>query len=446
MATSAQKPPKALVYSSNSALLVVGSTASCSCTEDEDASRPVLVNSDRDAEKIYETFVRDASFIKDSQSELILSSSNNCCREGVLDAIKQQASKAQGEDGLFVFVYAGRACDKWDRQVGLEISEEEDGLIAVSPDPSVERFSLVLNQYNCKSSEMSLSGDAIGKAIFKGGMPSQVYLILECPHAGNISSCIKQSLSGCACLEYIVEPIGKQIPCYIHTLNCSALTFFFNLFVKKTEFVTGMFPIRRVLEKVTKCCTALSSLDMVADGEWVKAKRIVPEAQFMRIPERAEREFNSKENEDDTDEPDAPLEFQSLIDTLKRLFSRQTFLKPCADAVRWVRSVTETHILALKEEGVLEGPVLEAVVGSLVFSLVTIQIAVEGPITSSVFFTQAYMLAIAAIDFVNPGYHELGKNALVAIAAEYYLRANKECSGQDRKTVEDALKDLKANP
>lgn len=446
-----EEPPKALVYSSRSALVVVGSTASCSCIQAENGAQSSL-NSDQDARKIHQTFVRDAKFMDESKTKLILSSSNHCNKEGVIAGIKQQLAEVSGEDSLFIFVYTGRACDRWDHELGLNIGEE-DGFVEVSPDTSVERFSLVLNHYGFASPETCLSGSTIGTTIQQQGKPSQVLLILECPHANEIAEGLRGSLSNCDYLEFLV-PLGrKHTPCYVTTLNCSAFTYFFSLFVSKAQYVTGLFPVRKVLIQVEKCCKALSCLDMVPEGNWIKSNATIPEADFMKIPRRAEIELKIKETDNTeagVEETDGVFEFQPLIEKIYAwkksflwLFKKD--VKPCTEAVDWARAVTNVYISILEAEGVLEGAVLEAVIGSIVFSITTIQIQKEGSGSSSNFFTQAFMLAVAAVDFIHPNHPELQKTSVAVSAAKYFMRANEGSSDKDKKSIEELIETLKAD-
>ena len=414
---------------------MLGSNASCPCNHDDSISaQACLLNSDEDAKKIHDTFVRDAKFMSESQAKLILSS--GCCnKERVLDIIKEQISNVSGEDSLYVFVYRGRACDKWNHRIGFEVKTDKEECVEVSPDLSTERYSLVVNQYDFSSPEASLTGRMIGSAIGKG-KPSQVFVILECPHASGIASALRESLSDTDYLELIVPQGRKTTPSYAYSLKCSAFTYFFSLFVSRAEYITGMFPMRKVLGQVKECCKALSCLDMVADTEWIRANSTIPEEVFMRIPRRAEIELNAEENGEETD---GLFELKPLIDKFKswkksflQLFDNKG-VRICQEAIDWVRAVTEVYLSALKDEEVLEGAVLEAAIDSIVSSLVVIQVQKEGSIASLSFFVDAYMLAISAVDFVSPKNEALRSKSLLASAVEYYTRVN-ELSDQEKDT------------
>ena len=456
MTTQGKEPgkevPRALVYSTQSALLIVGSTGSCSCANVENGAQACYLNSDQNARKIHGTFIKDAKFMEESQTKLILSSSNECSKEKVLESIRQQASQVSGEDGMFIFVYTGGVCDKLDHGIGFD-TNKLDNLGEVLQDDSVERYSLVLNQYDFKSPETALLGSEIGKAI-QEGKPEQVFLILECPHAKEIATSLQGSLSKCNFLEVAV-PMGlKRAPCYVRSLNCSTFAYFFSLIINKTKYTSGMFPLKKVLSQVQKCCEALSCLDMVQDGDWIRKNATIPESQFMEIPEKVEKNQNVGEDdcaEVESDSIDGDFRFQSLIEKFYSwkksffwIFQKNT-VKPCAEAADWARAATKVYLTVLEHENVLEGPVLEAAVGSIVSSIVTIQMKKEGGISSSNFFIQAYMLAVAAVDFVSPNNPELQKDSLLTSAAAYYLSATGGCPSQAREDIEKIVKTLKTD-
>ena len=375
--------------------------------------------------------------MEESQTKLILSSSSECNKEKVLETIKQQASQVSGEDGMFIFVYTGGVCD----------ANEHDSLGEVLQDGSMEIYSLVLNQYDFKSPETALLGSKIGKAI-QEGKPDQVFLILECPHAKEIATSLQGSLSKCNFLEVAV-PMGlKRAPCYIQSLNSSAFAYFFSLVVNRTKYTSGMFPLKKVLSQVQKCCLALSCLDMVQDGDWIRKNATIPESQFMDIPEKVQLNLSMGEDGSSGVESDSifgNFRFQPLIEKFKswkkKFFgSKIGTVKPCDEAADWVRAVTKVYLTVLEDENVLEGPVLEAAVGSIVSSIVTIQMKKEGGISSSNFFIQAYTLAVAAVDFVSPNNPELQKDSLLTSAAAYYLKATGGCPSQDIEAIENLVK------
>ena len=433
----------ALVYSPHTTtLLVVGSTASCECGSKKTGDEPLQWNFDQDAEKIYNTFIKGGKFIDAPQAQLILSSSSDCNKECVLNTVNQ-VHRASGEDSLFVLVYTGRACDSWEHGQGFEF-KEEGSFVNISPSASQKRYSLVLNHHCPMSPETNVSGDIIAGALRKGN-PDQIFIILECPFAKEIAKDLNQSLSDCRYFEIVVPLRNSRVPCYYHTLQCSTFAFFFNLVMKKTQFIKGMFPIKYVWTSVKRCCEALSSLDMIQDGDWIKKNATIPEAQFFQIQFRAQYkpERTEKVNVGDLsyDEVDGNFRFQSLIERFYRWNGRRNTEKICTEAVDWSRAVTDVYLRVLKSENVLEGTVLEAVIGSIVYSIATIQI---GKRTGSFlnFFIQAFMLAVAAVDFVDPENEELSKDSLVVSASVYYQKAMESCTSYNNKEMSELVEAL----
>ena len=85
-------------------------------------------------------------------------------------------------------------------------------------------------------------------------------------------------------------------------------------------------------------------------------------------------------------------------------------------------AITEAGLSALKDEGVLEGKVLESAVGSMMFNVATIQIAKkEGSIANSNIFIMSYILVVVPFDMTDPNI-ELKSISLLKRATDYYMR------------------------
>lgn len=418
--------PKALVYNlEHSSLLVISSNASCTHLEGTGQSC-YHHDSDQDAGLIYNTLAA-TNYIQ--KTMLIHSSSKDCNREGVLDAVKQQVSLTSGSDGMFVLVYTGGACDNWDR-VGLNVRESDSGFgdrfIDIVPDKSLKRYSLVLNGYQATEPETHLSGDLIGEVIRKA-KPKQVQIILECPFADKIVTDIKESLRGCE-LNILVSQTSNKAPCYLCTLECSTFTYFLTSLMSKTPFIGGMFPLCSVFSKVERCCEALSNLDLVCEGKWLKKNTTIPKAAFMTIPDMIDDMESEEDGGSSGDQLDGGFRCQTLI---TKYYERKgpNKSKLCDDAKDWVHAVTRVCLLSLKKEEVLEGKVLESAVGSIMFNVATIQNAKKsGSIANSNLFITAYILVVAALDFVDPSI-DLESTPLLMCASDYYMRVvHKNCA------------------
>lgn len=443
---------KALVYNlEQSSLLVISSNASCPNHNRNGCQLVYQHNSDEDAGIVYKTLT-ETSYIQQSKAMLIQSSFQDCTREGVLDALKKQVSLVSGEDGLFVLVYTGGACDKWDHGLGFDIKEpdnkSEDGCVDIVPDKSLKRYSLVLNGYQATKPETHLSGDLIGEIIQKA-KSKQIQIILECPFADQIATDIQERLSDCKLMEVVVSQTLRKAPCYLPTLNCSTFTYFFTSIMSKTRFIGGMFPLRDMLTRVEKCCEALSSLDMVRDGEWLRKNAVIPKAAFMTIPDRADNELKKMENEGDHDnsgdQVDGGFRFQSLITKFYNWGGKRNQAKLCDKAKDWVSAVTKVYLPTLKDENFLQGKVLESVIGTMMFNVAIIQNGMRrGSITNPNLFIKAYMLVVAAVDFADPDNVELENNSLLVRASEYHIRALHEtCAPNDKAKMLELIDRMK---
>ena len=415
--------PKALVYNlKQSSLLVVSSNASCTGPGCSPLSCNQL-NSDQEAMLIYDTLVA-TNFVQ--KTMLMQSSSNDCIRKGLLDTVEQQVSLASGDNGLFVLVYCGGICDSWDHGMGLSeresVSNFGDGFIDISPDMSVKRYSLVLNDYQATKLETHISGNFVGEVIRKV-KPKQVKIILLCPHADKVAIDMQESLSDCE-LTVLASQMPKKVPCYLHTLECSTFTYFFTSLVSKTQFISGMFPLRSIFTQVQRCCEALSNLDLVQEGEWLKKNTSIPKTRFMSISNRADEEMermNGNQGFSD-DTVDGRFKCQVFISKYyKRGFLSRVQL--CDEAKDWVQAVTEVCLFSLRDEEVLEGKVLQSAIGSMIFNIATIQNAKGiGSIANTNLFIKAFILVVAAVDITDPNI-DLESGSLLTCASTYYLRA-----------------------
>ena len=442
MATSqpSEEPlPKALAYKlEHSSLLVISSNALS--TSMEGTGQPCYQHdTDQDAELIHSTLTAN-NYIQ--KTMLICSSSKDCNKEGVLGAVEQQVSLASDSEGLFVLVYTGGACDNWDK-LGLNVREVDsdfgDSYIDIVPDKSLKRYSLVLNDYQANKPETYLTGDLIGAAIRKS-KPEQVQIILECPFADKIAFDIQESLRGCE-LNMLVSQSLEKVPCYLSTLKCSTFTYFFTFLMSKTQFIGGLFPLRSVFTRVQRCCEALSNLDLIHEGEWLKKNTSIPKAIFMTIPDRADEMVSEEAGDSSGDQTDGSFKCQTFITKYYNWSNKATV---CNEAKDWVRAVTEAGLSALNDEGVLEGKVLESAIGSMMFNVATIQNAKKkGSIANSNIFVMSYILVVAAFDMADPNI-ELESTSLLTCATDYYMRVVLDnCSPNKTKYIIKLIERMK---
>ena len=440
---------EALCYDfKHSSMLILSSSESSGSGEQR--------NNDQDAQHI-QNVLRGSEFIQDS---LHISSSGYSSKKGLQESFEKQLSKAvvtnsDGYGGLFVFVYCGKACDLWDHGLCLSQSApDEDNFVIIEPDITKSRYVLILNDFKPESHKDHVSGATIGSMIANiESKPKQILVILDCPFAEEISSDLSKQLKamkGCELKLYTLVSQSKgQTPYVIDALECSIFTYFLTTIWSKTEFTGGMFPLTPVFTKIRKCCEALSSV--ISDGKIMKnfiipkAKFMkipnesnakmeaiqgeqeecdscckidsgghirpimknftIPKAKFMKIPNEANAEMEAiQEEQEECDshcETDSGGQFGKFLHKYykKRFFSRT---KLHDEVIDWAHKTAEGPLTTLKEEGMFEGKVLEAVVESMMFSAATIQNElVSESIADSNIFIEAYIYVAAAIDITD---------------------------------------------
>ncbi len=383
-------------------------------------------NFDHDAEKMYNSFTSDTGLLCKSRVDLVKSCMSSCCKGRVVDAIRKCAKIASDEDGLFIFVYIGDATDMTDFGLGFKF-KESNGFVDICPSTSLKRHVLTPSNSRLSSTDEGLSGNIIGAAI-RAEKPCQTMVILECPFAEKIASDMRECLSNCTYIEVVVPHEKRMLPCYYDTLKSSAFSHFFNMIVKKTKLVEGIFPIKSILMRVEKCCKALSSIEMIQKGEWLKKNMLVPYSQFIKIPVDPQNELLDVISESlnfSSDEVDGQFRFGPFIERHYPWNPNWKTAKLCKEVVDWVQAVTHACLRALKSENILEGEVLQAVVGTMVFSITMIQMGLKQDDFFPSLFLQALLLSMAAVDLVDPGNVGLVEDSIFTTAHQYYSYAAK---------------------
>ncbi len=417
------KLPKALVYQQDkSALLVVSSNGSGTT---EQARQH---NCDRDAE-----LIRDVMEKTKFTKEVSLASLN---KSGLEMAIQKEVSKVPSDDdeGLFVFVYCGQSCDLWDHGLGLN-SSDKDSYVLIDSDSTRARYSLDLNGFEPKNPDTHISGEILGKMIANApSKPRQVLVVLDCPHAEEISSGIEKCLSNCE-LTVFVSQAKNEISRYLDTLTYSTFTYFFGTILSKTAFTPGMINLPKFFSKVKNCCGALTNLIEIQMGSCVKSVKNTPEARFFEIIGDSDSFIEA----DESDEVDGPnIQGGMFSKFLARYYQRSKKIRLQKKAVEWVHNAMEGPLVILKEEGALDDEkVINSIVFSMVFSLATIQHALEhGSISNTNIFIESYINVAASVSMVDQSIDILSI-ALLKLAQDAYLKVlrNKNVSEKEMNSM-----------
>lgn len=414
---STEELPRALV-SEHSSLLAFSSNCSM------ESSRP---SCDEDAERISSIMV-SKGMIKNSKT--LVTTSDQCTKKGLQDAIRDQISKIQvtpDGDGLFIFIFCGGACDLRHLDSSAKVSEpkDEDGFVSVDFVPLRCKHSLILTDFNPDKADTYVTGETVAKAITSSA--TQLLIILDCPHAEEIGGEIRDHLNSCE-LSLIVSQGQDVISYHLSPLESSTFSYFFCSFLSE-NCTGGVLKLRALHSKVTACCDALSSLRMVRVGEVLTAGRAAPKGRFEQIVKSADDEMRRIEEKADDDDSEEQVDYEGTLSVSQflTLYYRKYWInfrraRLCKEAKDWVHSVM-APLLVLKEHGRLNGKVLEAAVGSMMASIATIQSQLPQPnddARSSNVFIQAYVYVVAAIDMLDPNLR-LFDLLLLNCAQKFYL-------------------------
>lgn len=425
---SSENLPRALV-SDNRALLAFSSNCSLK------SSRPKC---DEDAGRIA-SMMTSTGVVK--SSSIVTTTSEQCTKKGLQDAIGDQISKilvTPDGDGLFILVYCGGACDLRHLDSSTEVGEPASGgFVTVDFVPMSCKCSLILKDFNPDEAETYVTGETIANTIIRSPTsPKQLLVVLDCPHAEEIGEDIKNHLNSCE-LSLIVSQGKDTVSYYLSPLESSTFSYFFCSFLSE-HGSKGVIKLRSLQSKVTACCDALSSLRMVRDGQVLTPGKAAPKGRFKQIIKSADHKIKTIEekSEEDCDDCDYEVDYEgtlSISQFLQLYYKRHWFnlnpVKLCNEAKDWVHAVIEGPLSVLHKHERLDGKVLEAVVGSMMASIVTIQCQFPEPnkdAKSSNIFIQAYVYVVAAVDMLDQSL-KLFDTSLLQCAQEFYsgaLRAN----------------------
>lgn len=446
----AEEVSKGLVYNPDHSSLLVCSS-NCSNTDGLDHNP----NCDQDAARIA-SCMKETKLVKDSTCMLITTRSSNCTKKGLKEAIIEQASKVtQGDEyGLFTFIYCGGVYEAPSFKLGESGVNGKNDFVTVDVETKPPEHFLMLKDFDYKDPESYLSGKDLGTTIASSPTkPKQLLVILDCPYAAEIGEEIEKHLSACE-LNLIVSQGKDTSPYYLNPLGGSTVTHFFCHFLSTGQHVaSGMVKLRCLFNKVQACCKALNGLIMVRAGNSLIPEASCPEGRFVHIIESASAKIKEIESvvegtDNGIEETDNGGKFGKFLSryykrcvcttistlyiaVIKFLYCRPFFqflfkepVRLCNEASDWVYYIIRGRgpLLELLEEGVLEGNVINAVVGAIMFSLATIESVVHGDsIGCSNLFIQAYIHTAAALDAVNQDINTQDVS-LLKQAYEFYMR------------------------
>lgn len=437
---------RALLFDCSSVLVLSSNTK----PESECRGRPKC---EEDAKRMASTMV-SCQILQDSNIATINSASGQCNKKGVQDAISRQAGKVKagpdGADGLFIFVYCGGACDlrKLDSSIvvnepaGREEEKDNDDFVNIEFVPLPQCVhSLALRDFEPEDASTYVSGETIARAITTSPVrPKQLLVILDCPYAEEIGKDIEGHLKSSCELNLIVSQ-GKDVTShYLSPLESSTFSYLFCNFLSKLNCTEGVIKLKSMFSKVSECCNALSSLRMVRANEMLVSARAAPKGKFVQVVNASMD--NVERIEDDGGESDEDVDYAGppKVSKFLKLYHKKYWFKRlqfCDEAEEWVRAVMAGPLAVLKEHDLLQGKVLEAVIGSMMASFATIESQVtgveSGDAKHSNIFIQAYVYVAAAIDMLD---NELDLfNVRLLKCAQDFYSATLQQSGINDKEI-----------
>ncbi len=281
---------------------------------------------------------------------------NACTREAMRSAFRKQAEKV-GPQGLFVCTYCGPA---------MKVAEGE---WSFPPFEFVMENSLT--HITAASLTQWLSGTPVKKALF----------VLDCSFADDIATQLttlenyEAANDGYVIERYVLSTSTSGVACAIQTLGHSFFSYF-TARAFRSSTTSGFLTPSKLHESIRKPCTALSSLLVTYNSikEELAPKVVNPKLKSL-VVSRVELILPPVQEDDETDGDVGRFEF------LTKLYDRSKPSVKIQDKVyAWletIREYPEGPLAQLQEQEILSKEVLLTAVCSMVFSVASIQVALD---------------------------------------------------------------------
>ena len=307
---------------------------------------------------------------------------DSCTRQGIKTAFKEQANKV-GREGLFVFSYRGS---------GVRVGSQD--------------WSLVPTDFNEEDPCTHITAGTLTQWLLDiQSRPKYTLFILDCSFAGQVATELTSShrklgnidgicvLSSCSASEAL---------CVLNTLGHSIFTYFTALFFETTRFEPGFIPLTKICDKIQRCSTNLSSLVVTYNPTKCELKPSIISPELKGMTKQPVR-ITPEQMLDATDgSAIGQLEF------LAKQYDRK--LKPLRQlhdkALAWLETVQEFPdgpLAHLHRDDAMNKDVLLTVVCSMLFSLASIQVALEkNSISQPNLLIIAFYNIKQAVNFIQP--------------------------------------------
>lgn len=282
-------------------------------------------------------------------------------KESIKEHFLKLICKQTGKEGLFIFSYTGPV-DESSQECSLKLSDfnSENPITHVTP--------ITLLEWLSEASKKQ----TIGYVLF----------IFDCPFAHRMVSCLTDIRTSTAPLNtrlFAVDTeVGDTNPMlYTALKGQTVFQYFLNWSIQTMEFTRGMLPLASILEKVSNCTGAFSSLIVTYNKQRRELKPRTTEPKLKSI-QRIETIVDSSLGEG-KDEIDSFSGLEFLNCHFERSKNRMNLDQK---VYQWLDTLCDVRnennpLKVLLDNGALEGPhsVLGTVLCLLMYSIASIQIA-----------------------------------------------------------------------
>ncbi len=291
-------------------------------------------------------------------------------------------------EGLLIFSYTGPVVGS-SQECSLKLSDfdSENPITHVTPTTLLEWLSEASRK------------QTIGYVLF----------IFDCPFAHRMVSCLTDIRTSTAPLNTRLFAAGTEVgdtnPMLLTALKGQSIfQYFMNWSVQSTEFTRGMLPLASILEKVSNCTSAFSSLVVTYNEQKRELKPRTTEPKLKSI-QRIERIVDSNlDGGNDEIDSFSGLEFLNChFERGKKCMNLDPKVYQWLDTLCDVRN-DNNPLKVLHDNGVLHGPhsVLDTALCSLMYSIASIQIAQgrKESIKEPNIFIIAFVSAVSTVQIV----------------------------------------------
>ena len=310
---------------------------------------------------------------------------DKCTMAGMKQSFQKQARNV-GREGLFLFHFSGHGIlvnNSW----GVAPSDFD---LSRSTFISGYLFNEWLNEIDCQA--------------------KYVIFVFDCCYAGGLANELTSSILKLRQGVFVLTSCtAYELTLNIDEIGHSIFTYFLSYSIRAAEISQGKLPISKIFDQCATLCTALSSLIIQTDPSYgLKFGTMVPQLRYF-IPDHAVgiNVQDSLKIMSLTGDEQAYLtslgRYNFVVKYVKTLNLKMVELDELA--MLWLENITDEKKSPLKElarEGVLKQEVLSAALGSVLWSIASIQVCQDRDNAHHASqFLMAFLHAAIAFDTIH---------------------------------------------